>query len=57
MSCGLTFSQGVRALVEGLQCNLGLLVLDLEYKSIAAGDSLSTLLETHRTLAVRHKAE
>ncbi|CAB1104375.1 unnamed protein product [Ectocarpus sp. CCAP 1310/34] len=45
--------EGVIALVEGLKRNHGLLVLDLEYKSIASGEGLRTLLETHPTLAVR----
>ena len=44
--------QGVLALVEGLQRNRGLLVLDLEYKSLASADGLSKLLKTHPTLAV-----
>ncbi|CAN0052689.1 unnamed protein product [Ectocarpus sp. 6 AP-2014] len=43
--------EGVIALVEGLKRNHGLLVLDLEYKSIASGEGLRTLLETHPTLA------
>lgn len=46
------FVQGVLALVEGLQRNRGLLVLDLEYKSIASGEGLCKLLKTHPTLAV-----
>eukprot|EP00752_Nemacystus_decipiens_P017667 g15838.t1 len=44
--------KGVLALVESLKRNRGLLVLDLEYKSIASGEGLSKLLETHPTLAV-----
>ncbi|CAN0346713.1 unnamed protein product [Ectocarpus sp. 12 AP-2014] len=43
--------EGVIALVEGLKRNHGLLVLDLEYKSIASGEGLRTLLETHPKLA------
>lgn len=43
------------ALVEGLRLNCGLLVLDLEYKTIAAGEGLSILLQTHPTLTVRKK--
>lgn len=38
--------------MEGLKRNRGLLVLDLEYKSIASGEGLCKLLETHPTLAV-----
>lgn len=45
-------TKGVLALVEGLQCNRGLLVLDLEYKSIVSGEALGTLLKKHPTLAV-----
>eukprot|EP00752_Nemacystus_decipiens_P006425 g5788.t1 len=43
--------KGVLALVESLKRNRGLLVLDLEYKSIASGEGLCKLLETHPTLA------
>ncbi|CAM9778785.1 unnamed protein product, partial [Laminaria digitata] len=42
--------EGVLALVAGLRSNRGLLVLDLEYKSISSGEGLSNLLETHPTL-------
>ncbi|CAM9967739.1 unnamed protein product, partial [Hapterophycus canaliculatus] len=43
--------QGVLALVAGLRRNRGLLVLDLEYKSIVSGEGLDTLLKEHPTLA------
>lgn len=45
-------AKGVLALVEGLQCNRGLLVLDLEFKSIASAEGLDTLLKAHPTLEV-----
>lgn len=38
--------------MEGLQRNRGLLVLDLEYKSIASGEGICQLLTAHPTLAV-----
>lgn len=47
-------SKGVNALVERLRSNRGLLVLDLEYKSVCSGEGLAALLETHPTLTVRH---
>ncbi|CAN0149716.1 unnamed protein product [Scytosiphon promiscuus] len=43
--------EGVLALVAGLRRNRGLLVLDLEYKSIASGEGLGALLKEHPTLA------
>lgn len=52
LGCVFFVLQGVLALVEGLQRNRGLLVLDLEYKSIASGEGLRKLLKAHPTLAV-----
>ena len=49
------YLQGVLALVTGLRSNRGLLVLDLEYKSVSSGEGLGALLETHPTLTVRHR--
>lgn len=47
--------QGLIALVDdGLKSNVGLLVLDLEYKSIARGEALCSLLKGHATLMVRY---
>lgn len=46
-------SQGVLALVEdGLKSNVGLMVLDLEYKSIMTGEAMLPLLRAHPTLVV-----
>ena len=39
--------------MTGLRYNRGLLVLDLEYKSVSSGEGLAALLETHSTLTVR----